>query len=256
MSPSRVDLQTQAEVLKLGRLLGREPDTLSYLAELPAEDVRALREQVTDRLFDAHAATLNRLAAASKLLPVGLVATLAQRAFGPVLSARITGLLEPARAVEMSERLPVDFLADLAVELDPRRASAVIAKIPPQQIAAVTRELIARGEYVTMGRFVGHLPRQSILAAVREIDNPSLLQVAFVLERKDKLGELIALLPERRISGLVADAREGRLWLQAADLLDNLDDERAAALARHATPADLDALDRARGESIGRAEAV
>ncbi len=103
-------------------------------------------------------ATLSRLAAASKLLPVGLVATLGERAFGPVLSARITGLLDPGRAVEVAQRLPVDFLADIAVDLDPRRASAVIARIPPQQIGEVTRELVRRHESVTMGRFVGHLP--------------------------------------------------------------------------------------------------
>lgn len=256
MTPGGRDLQTQAEIIKLARLLGRDPEALAYLAGVPSDDVRALREQVTDRLFDANAAVLNRIAAASKVLPVSLVATLGQRAFGPVLSARIAGLLEPSRAVEMAERMPIDFLAEIAVDLDPRRASAVIAQIPPQQIAAVTRVLIARKEYVTMGRFVGHLPKESLLAAIGEIDDAALLRVAFVLERKDDLGELLSLVPESRLPGLVRAARENELWLEAADLLEHLGEERAGVFAAYATPADLEALERARGQTIGRAEAV
>lgn len=141
----------------LARLLRRDPTELEYLLEVPANDLAALRERVTDVLFDAHGQLLGRLAAASKLLPIGVVATIGERAFGPVLAARVAGLLEPSRAVEMAVKLPVAFLADIAVELDPRRASAVIGQIPASQIAAITPALISRGEHVTMGRFVGRL---------------------------------------------------------------------------------------------------
>ena len=89
------ELRSRAEVLKLARLLRRQPEQLVYLEHVAHDDLRALREQVTDMLFAAHDATLRRLAASSKLLPVGLVAMLAQHAFGPVLSARIAGLLDP-----------------------------------------------------------------------------------------------------------------------------------------------------------------
>ena len=148
-------LAVRAEIIKLARLLRVDPSELGYLDQVPEEAVRELREQVTDALFAANSAALSRLAAASKLLPIRVVATIGQRAFGPILAARITALLDPGRAVEMAETMPIAFLADIAVELDPRRASAVIARIPPAQIAAVTKELVARGEYVTMGRFVG-----------------------------------------------------------------------------------------------------
>jgi hypothetical protein len=144
-------LQSRAEILKLARLLHCPPERMSYLEGVPPGDIRVLREQVTDMLFSADDATLRRLAAASRLLPVSLVAMMGERAFGPVLSARIAGLLEPARAVDVAAKLPVPFLADVAAELDPRRATAVIAGIGPEQVAAVTRELAGRGEFVTMG---------------------------------------------------------------------------------------------------------
>lgn len=78
-------------------MLRKEPGELSYLQDIPADDLRTFREQVTDLLFDAHSHVLSRLIAASKLLPVAVVATIGERAFGPVLSARVAGMLEPAR---------------------------------------------------------------------------------------------------------------------------------------------------------------
>ncbi len=113
------ELEVEAEILKLARLLDRGPESLSYLDRVPLEDLRALRERITEVLFTAHESTFRRLAAASNLLPVGLVASLGQNTFGPMLAARITGLLEPGRAVEVAARLPIDFLAQAVIELDP-----------------------------------------------------------------------------------------------------------------------------------------
>lgn len=111
-------LEARAEILKLSRLLGREPDQLAYLEGTPSAELVLLREQVTDVMFTAHGPALSRLATASRLLPVALVATLGEKVFGPVLSARIAGLLDPPRAVDMASRLPVAFLAEVAIELD------------------------------------------------------------------------------------------------------------------------------------------
>lgn len=224
-------LRSRAEVAKLARLLRRAPSELDYLSTVPSDDVAALREQVTDVLFDAHGQLLGRLAAASKLLPIGVVATIGERAFGPVLAARVAGLLEPSRAVEMAAKLPVAFLADVAVELDPRRASEVIGRIPASQIAAITRELIARDEHVTMGRFVGHLRPEAISAAVAVMDDSALLQVAFLLESRDGLDELVDLLPQSRLDGILDAAAQEDLWPEVLDLVSNLSEGQASAMA-------------------------
>lgn len=222
------ELRSKAEVMKLARLLRRDPEQLEYLEQLDPDDIRKLREQVTDMLFEAHDATLQRLAASSKLLPVGLVAMIGQHAFGPTLSARISGKLDPGRAVDIAAKLPTEFLADIAVELDPRRASDVIAGMPAEQIAAVTRELTRRGEYVTMGRFVGHLGDEALRASVPEIDDATLLRTAFVLEERDRIDALAELVGEERIVRLADVAEREQLWPEALDLLVNLDRERVA----------------------------
>lgn len=212
-------IELRAEILKLARLLGRAPEEFAYLEALSAAELGRLREQVTELLFDSHLGTLNRLAAASRLLPTGAVAQMGEKVFGPLLSARITGRLDPDKAVDVAARLPDAFLADVAIELDPRRASEVIARIPPERIGAVSAELVARGEYVTMGRFVGHLPAASIRAALDASDPADTLQVALVLENKDRLGELLELLGPERLEEMLAAADRQELGAEARELL-------------------------------------
>jgi hypothetical protein len=235
-------LDTRAEILKLARLLGREPDTLAYLDQVPAEDLRALRELTTERLFSAHGNTLARLATASKLLPTGLVATIGERAFGPLLSARVAGLLEPARAVDVASKLPSSFLADVAIELDPRRASDVIGQMPAQRVADVAAELVGRQEYVTLGRFVGHIGTEALQASLEVMSDSDLLRVAAVLEQKDGLDELVGMLPADRLSGVIDAAAQDDLWAEARDLLSHLSDGRAASLTAGISPAQREEL--------------
>ncbi len=248
MSRAAETLQARGEVMKVARLLQREPETLGYLESLSVQDLRELRERLTETVFDAHAGSLRRLAAASRLLPVGLSASMGENVFGPLLSARLTGLLDPGRAAEMAAKLPTPFLADVAVEMDPRRASELLSRIAADQIAQITAELMARGEYVTMGRFVGHLPDETLAAAVAAMDERSLLGVLFVLEDTDELPRLIALLSESRVAGVIEAAADNNLWEEVlgiaehdatvqsalAERLSALPARQRAALARRA----------------------
>ncbi len=194
----------QAEILKLARLLQRDPESLSYLQQVPLEDLCDLRDRVTESLFTQHEPILRRLAAASRVLPISLVASLAHGTFGPVLAARIAGLMEPERADEVGAQLPTEFVADIAIELDPRRASAVIARIPPERIRQITGELARRQEYVTMGRFVGHLGDAALAAAINELGDEDLLETFVVMEDPPDLERLAQLTDRRRIERLAA----------------------------------------------------
>jgi hypothetical protein len=159
--------------------------------------LRILREQVTETLFTAHESALRALVAASKLLPSGLVASLGQSTFGPMLSARVAGLLEPNRAVEIAAKMQTEFLAEVATELDPRRASELIAGIPSNRIFEITVELASRREYVTMGRFVAHLSDESLTAAVMALDDEALSETMFVLEDGAEDERLVRLMDQR-----------------------------------------------------------
>jgi hypothetical protein len=194
----------RAEILKLARLLQRPPEQLAYLEPVPLKDLQALRAHVTETLFTENAGVLRRLAAASRLLPVALVASLSENSFGPILSARIAGLLDPERADQVSQRLPTAFVADIATELDPRRAIDVIVRIPPDRIRDITLELARRGEYVTMGRFVGHLEDDALAAAINALSDEELLETFLVMEDPPDLERLARLTDPERIERLAA----------------------------------------------------
>lgn len=204
--------------MKLARLLELEAAELSYLEHLAAEDLRHLREQVTEVIYDAGSHALGRLASASRLLPTGVIALIGEHAFGPVLAARIAGLLDPGRAAEVAAKLPTEFLAEVAVHLDPRRAAEVLRRMPPARIAEVARELVAAQEHVTLGRFVGHLPDEAIVLALREMDDLTVLRVAFVLEDADGIERTLALLDRGRLTSLLNAAHGTELWPDVLEL--------------------------------------
>jgi hypothetical protein len=219
MSPDGLAPATRAELMKLARLLDVDLDGLDYLQDVSAEQLRTLRELVTKVIFDSGSPALGRLAAASRLLPTSAIAAIAQHAFGPVLAARIAGLLDPGRAADVAAKLPTPFLAEVAVHLDPRRAVDVLARIPAQRIAEVAGALIASHEHVTLGRFVGHLPDEATTLAVRAMDDMTVLLVAFVLEERDGVDRVLALMDRDRLGGLLDAAIGTELWPEVLELL-------------------------------------
>lgn len=236
-------LEGHAEVLKLARLLGEPAGRFAYLEALAPEEVRELRERATDSLYAADGHRFHRVALASRLPPVALTTFIAEHAFGPLLCARVAGLLDTRLAVEIAKRLPTTFVADLAVELDPRRARELIAALPPQLIADVAAELTERREYVAMGRFVGFMTDAALTACFGVIDDASLLWISYFVEAKDRLDHVVGLLAERRVRSAIRAATEADLWPQALDLLTRVAPARAGQLADLAAEADDATLD-------------
>ena len=64
------DLLLQAERIKLARTLGVADAKLDFLPELPALELRSLRNRISHTLFDQHQVLFQRLADAGKRLPL------------------------------------------------------------------------------------------------------------------------------------------------------------------------------------------
>jgi hypothetical protein len=236
-------LDVGLEILKLSRLIGCGAEELGYLEPLDPQDVRDLREQVTGVLFDADRHMLGRVAAASKLLPSKLTATIGESVFGPLLCARLTGLLDPHRAVDIAARLPSSFLADVTEHLDPGRASRVIGELPAARVAEIAEELVSREQYITMGNVVGHLSKAATLAALDVVDDEALLRTAYVVESKGSLGSLVALLPEQRLETIIRTASQAGLWPEALDVMDHVSERQRGELADIAAAQDDEVLE-------------
>jgi hypothetical protein len=214
------DLLTRAELVKLSRVLGTNEAALGFLAQREHLELRQLADRVSAALFDEHRRALQRLADASRLLPASLVAKMSELVFGPVLSARVAGLMPPERAVEVAGKLRTRFLADVTIQLDPRSASEVLARIPAKTIVEVAQLLLQRGEYVTMGRFVDGLPDAAIRAVVENVrDDAALVRIASYVERRERLIELIEMIPPDRLQRSIATVADGPEDLQVSGLV-------------------------------------
>lgn len=102
-------IEILAEQIKLARLFGTQPERLSYLNPLDAAQLRALRLRLSDALFDQTRSSFQRVAMASRLLPNGLVALIGEKVFGPMLCARVAGLMPPDRTFDIALKLPDSF---------------------------------------------------------------------------------------------------------------------------------------------------
>ena len=222
MSGTGPSLATAAEITKLGRLLDVDAGVLGFLEGVEPAEIRELRRLATDALFDADRDVLTRLAASSKVLPSGLVAAISQRAFGPLLAARTTGFMDPGRAADVGRHLEPAFLADICVQLDPRRAKEIIPRMDVDTVVAVTEELLERGDFVTLGRFVGSMPRDAMRAVLEVTEDDELLKVCAVAESAAGIAEIFALLSAERMQNVRRRARRKDLSQQALTLQDLL----------------------------------
>lgn len=213
------ELRLRGELIKLARVLGTTSEAVAFLAPLGPRSLRTLEAQVSAALYDEYRPALQRLADASKLLPASLVAKMSERVFGPMLSARVAGLMTPDRAIEVSTRLKPSFLAEVCVELDPRGAVALLAKFPIKTVIEVATILTERREYVTMGRFVDAMPDASIKAVLDAIgDDAGLLSVGQFVDRPERLADLVAMIPAPRLARLVSATARGAPEVQMAGL--------------------------------------
>ncbi|HZC70514.1 MAG TPA: hypothetical protein VE442_07470 [Jatrophihabitans sp.] len=221
----------QAELRKLAHTLDVGAERLAMVAELPADDLRALRRMVGEAMFQADRPALVRVAALSRAVPPAVAAKLAQLVLPPLLAARTSELLEPHRAAQLVIRMPPSYLADVSRHLDAARAPEVVAAIPPDRVADVAAELARREEWVVIGSFVAQVTGAALAASVARLTGEQLLRVGFVLEDVSRLDEIGGLLSDAQVDELLVAAGSLELWAELAELLGNLSPARLARLA-------------------------
>ncbi len=218
-------LTCRAEIVKLARLLALTPAQLEFLDAADPLAIRALRERMSDALFDDMRPRLQRVAAASKLLPAGVNAMIGEKVFGAMLCARVAGLLPADQALEIARKLPTGFLADVSLELDPRSAKGVIARLPAEQVVAIAQELIRRREFVVMARFVDYLLDSTLEKVIHAVhDDAVLLQVAYFLESPQRIDQIVQFMSRERLASLIETAASGGVdaagyWDEALGLM-------------------------------------
>lgn len=220
-------LDTSAELVKLGLLLGVPSTELSFLESLPLPTLIKVRALTTDKLFGDGRKLFQKLASASKLLPTGITATIGEKAFGAMLCARIASEMPYQRAVELADKMTIPFLAQVTIELDPRRVKDIIQNMPLAKLRAVATELLAEKHYVIMGGFVGFMLPAQLKIILQDVSTEeALLHIGFFIESKHQLSDIIRLLPKERLHKLIGYLQtHEELWPEALALMIHLEDE-------------------------------
>jgi hypothetical protein len=206
-----------AELRKLAHTLDVPVERLAMLAELPAGELRTLRMQIGEALFQADRHYFVRLAAVAKAVPVAMVARLTEAALPPLIAARTAELLEPRRAAELVARLSDRYLADVSTFMDASRAPEVVAGLPPDRVAAVAVELARREEWVVIGGFVAHVTAAALGASVARLDGEQLLRIGFVIDEPARLDEIGARLSDAQVDEMLAAAAGFGLWAEVSE---------------------------------------
>jgi hypothetical protein len=204
-------LHASAEVEKLARCLGTDSERLIALEACPPKALRKLRHQVDDHLLEADRPAFSRAASAASAVPAALAAKMAEKALGPLLTARVAALMDEDRVMGIVKRLPDFFLAEVALELDPRHARHVLLSIPPERMSDVATELDRRGEHVAMSGFCAYITPDALSAVVDVLSSDALLRVGYLLEAPERLDGIVAGLSDDRLAAVVELAgAEGR----------------------------------------------
>ena len=214
----------RAELEKLSRVTGLPVKKLEHLGVVGSTALRAFRYQVIDQIFAYNETRLRNLAAASKLVPVPIMASLAPIYFEPKMCAAMAGLVDQDKAVKLMSKLPLPFLTDCAPFVDPRKIGGIAANIPPKLTALLAPALMERGEHITLGQFIDYVTPEILDATLPVLDDVSLLKIATVAENKDKLNDIIPLVWQR-VPSIYFAAAENNMWADALNLLTDVSPE-------------------------------
>jgi hypothetical protein len=200
------DLLQHVELVKLAHDLGVDLGEVEFLDALSDTDLAELRGAVNHALFAPHEARFARLASMGRHVPTTLAAKGAQLALGPLIAARVAAVTDPDLAVKLVNHLSVGFLAKLTPHINPAKVADIVAKLPKDVVVATGELLVARQEYIPLGRFVAHVPLETALAVVRAAPPLDLLQVAIYTDDREELDRIIAEVEEEVLSAVLREA--------------------------------------------------
>jgi len=226
------EIPRHAALAKLARVLEVDKSAVEFLGDVPVEDLRALRNHVSDQLHEADAGRLSRVAAASKLIPMGMAASIGQHWFGATLCARLVGLIEPDRGGQFATHLDVEFMADITVKTDPRLVGELVHHLPLASMQGIATTLYRRDDHLTLSHFVGHIP-PPIVAAILEAltDDAAVVRIAVFVEDLANLDPVVALLTDERLLGLIRAVEAEDLWVEGLHLFGHLGSEQIERIA-------------------------
>lgn len=211
----------RTELLKLAATINCPATELEVLNSLKASELRKLRLMYQDTAFRRFAPICKRLATASRLLPKAANRQLAEKVFGPQLTAHIVVHMRPTQFVGIAEQLDDDFLGNLLNYLDSQRADKLLAELPQLLAERFIDAGLKQQNYPALAELAEQLPREQVLGLAEALKSPlDLIRIARFITDKSSLTQLVSGLDENLIgNALIAAGDSDQLADMALELL-------------------------------------
>lgn len=201
------DFVATAQIDLLADLLGVPKEKVAHLARLGPENLAELRTRISNRKFDSQEKQVAMIGKAAPIVPDPVIAMLAEKVVGPVVSAAVANSLAKDHAHRLNgllRRLRVPFVAQTLRYLDPRTVPMLAQQVPIRVWAPAVRRLLAEGHYASAAVLMEQAPVELLLAVEREVDDRAAIArtLAYTTDSQ-KLEELLAALPQERLLPLV-----------------------------------------------------
>lgn len=216
------DLHVRVELEKLSAELDTEVAEIGYLGSLGVEELRDLRAVISDALFARHEKAFQPLGNMSKMVPTRIAVKVAEVALGPLVSARVAGAVDTKYAASMAQAMKPDFLAQVAVLIDPVRIRELLPMLPSQLVVEVGRLMVSRGKYLALSRFVPVVSTQDALSVIDGASPEATLRTALYVEEPAALADIIETIDRSALTGVIEHAAASGAADDALTLIDGL----------------------------------
>lgn len=201
------DLRRQLELERLAEELSTTADQLDGLSGVDADDLAHLRHEFASGLVAHHAPVFDSFAHASNLVPAALAARITRHVIGPALAGRMASSMDGERAATIMGHLDTPFLADACRTLSAEAATQLVPAISDDQVVATSRELAARDDHTTLGRFVDAIDDRRLRLVLEALGAPRhLLLAGAATDTGAALDRVIGLLEPARRAAIVTAA--------------------------------------------------
>ncbi len=203
MSNPRIEI----ERTKLADALGVDVAGLPALDGTDPMQIVTLRRACSRHLRERHAVAFERAGAASRLLPIGIAAKVAEAAFPARVAAGIANQLAPARAAALSMAMSDAFVADTCEALDPEAVDAIVAELTTEKVQAICRILLGSHRSHVIARFVDAVADDVIVAVLEVMPRErDLVMTAASVDPGPGTDKVVAMISDEQLLGAVRTA--------------------------------------------------
>lgn len=225
--------QYQADIKRIAQVLNVEAAELVYLNSLSVQDRDTLYRQVEASVSGEQSPLWPALAKSVRFFPNRLCAKITQEAFGPYIAAQMTSHLDTKTAIGIGKHFSTPFLAEVFAHVEAAKASNLLAKWPMAHLNKVVLFLLAEQQFDQLGGLVEHLPKDRVLALVKEIDSPqAIMKIADAVKHKSRLAEALIQLKDGALARYIEAASDLALWEPALLMCSHLNTKQQNRIRR------------------------